>query len=136
LLPLAGNTCLDNLFTALDPVAPTLRRLVEDFDADHGPICDGLRIECKPEPPTRPDRQMLALTLHKTGPNQLVAVLSDITLQVRREQELLQYQAWSSAAITGTGDHAVASIDHTGQIVDWHSDGANGFGSTRDRGTA
>jgi diguanylate cyclase (GGDEF)-like protein/PAS domain S-box-containing protein len=133
LLPLAGNAKLDNLFSALDTVAPGLRRLVEDFDAVHGPICDGLRIECKPEPPLRPDRQILALTLHKTGPDQLVAVLSDITLQVWREQELLQYQAWSNAALTGAGAHAVASLDASGHIVDWQSNAATGFGFQREQ---
>lgn len=128
LLPLARGAVLNNLFTALGDGAPTLRRQVEAFAPVQGLICDGLHIDCPAEPLAGSEMKVLALTLQKTGPDQLVAVVSDITQQVKREQELMHYQAWSRAALTGAGDHAVATLDSTGLIVDWHCNTDTGFG--------
>ena len=41
LMPLSRDGNLDNLFTALRPVAPDLFSRAQAFDASHGMVCEG-----------------------------------------------------------------------------------------------
>lgn len=67
---------LDNLFDLLDPVAPELRAMVRDFDAERGLICEGHRIVFERDVG---DLQVLALTMRKLGPGHIIVALSDIS---------------------------------------------------------
>ena len=49
-----------------------------------------------------------------------MAVLSDVTLQVRRERELKQTDAWLSAILTNIADYAMVSLNQLGQIEAWN----------------
>jgi diguanylate cyclase (GGDEF)-like protein len=121
LLPLAIAPGLRNLFTSLESVAPDLRRQVAGFAPEHGLICDGLRLEIPPGSSGTAEPRFLSLTLKKLGADQLIAVLADVTQQVRRELQLLQNEAWSHAVLSGMHDHAVGSIDAQGRIQAWNA---------------
>ena len=118
LMPLAHDGCLNNLFDTLRNVAPELRTLVSAFAAPSGMICDGLHVHLHGGDGAGP--QILALSLVKLGAGRLMAVLSDITLQVRRERQLRRSDAWLNALLAGSTDYALASLDGAGRIDRWH----------------
>jgi diguanylate cyclase (GGDEF)-like protein len=121
LLPLGSTPGLGNLFTALEGVAPDLRRRVAAFEPDHGLICDGLRLEIPAGTAGAAAPRFLSLTIKRLGADRLIAVLADVTQQVRHELQLLQNEAWSHAVLAGMHDHAVGSIDAEGRIQAWNS---------------
>ena len=123
LMPLSRNGGLDNLFTALQDVAPELRTLCDAFDAPSGKVCDGLHVHLNAGGVTGSARrvpQILSVTLLKLDATRLMAVISDVTEQVRRERQLRQSDAWLNAILTGITDYALASIDWQGRICEWN----------------
>jgi diguanylate cyclase (GGDEF)-like protein/PAS domain S-box-containing protein len=120
LMPLSRDGDLTNLFTALERVAPQLRHLSEHFAQPHGLICDALRIQVDAGSPGRTDPQVLSLSLLKLDETRLMAVLNDVTLQVKRERLLRKNEAWLNAILTGITDYAVVSLDGRGRIDDWN----------------
>lgn len=118
LMPLSRDGGLANLFTALQDVAPELRTLVARCAAPSGVICDGLHVHLHGGDGNGP--QILSLSLVKLDPARLMAVLGDITLQVRRERQLRQSDAWLNALLAGSADYALASLDGQGRIERWH----------------
>jgi diguanylate cyclase (GGDEF)-like protein/PAS domain S-box-containing protein len=121
LMPLSRDATLTNLFTALESVAPELRHLAAGFGRPHGMVCDGLRIQISSGERGKSDPQMLSLSLLKLDETRLMAVLSDISLQVKRERLLRQNEAWLDAILTGISDYAVVSLDGRGRIDDWNA---------------
>ena len=106
LMPLSPDGGLDNLFAVLDPVAPQLRQLVAAFAAPTGVVCESLRIPLQPGPgsgaggaasggpgadhaglPGAGAPQVLSISLMRLDTGRLMAVLSDATLDVQREQQ-------------------------------------------------
>lgn len=87
LMPLSPNANLDNLFTTLDALAPELRRLVAEFGAPSGVICESMRIPLGPLGGPRPGPQVLSLSLMKLDESRLMAVLADATAEAQREQQ-------------------------------------------------
>ncbi|MBQ5963292.1 sensor domain-containing diguanylate cyclase [Massilia sp. ZL223] len=125
LMPLSRDGGLDNLFAALESVAPELRFLAERFEQPYGKICDGLYVHLhagaagkaragKPAP------QILSLTLLKLDGARLMAVIADVSAQVQRERQLRQNEAWLNAILTGITDYALASLDLDGRICEWN----------------
>jgi signal transduction histidine kinase len=92
LMPLSRDGALSNLFTALENVAPDLRYLVSRFAAQRGSVCDDVRFEVRSDIAGTTVPKMLSLSLVKLDANRLMAVLSDVTLQVERERQLGVYQ--------------------------------------------
>ncbi|ACB35800.1 diguanylate cyclase with PAS/PAC sensor [Leptothrix cholodnii SP-6] len=120
LMPLSRGGDLSNLFAALEGVAPQLRALTASFAASHGMVCDGLRIPITAGARGLSDAQMLSISLLKLDETRLMAVLGDITQQVRRERLLRQNEAWLNAIFTGVTDYALVSLDARGCIDDWN----------------
>ena len=123
LMPLAPKACLNNLFDALHGVAPELRQLCASFAAPSGKICEGRQIVLQASGAARIKRgtpEVLAITLLKLDAHRLMAVISDITEQVRRERQLKQADAWLNAVLTNITDYAVVSLDRTGRISAWN----------------
>ncbi|UVW26961.1 diguanylate cyclase [Massilia sp. H6] len=120
LMPLSRDGGLDNLFTALESIAPELRHLCASFDRPSGKICDGMRVRLNPGPSAKDAPQILAITLLKLDDQRLMAVIDDITVQVRRERQLRQNDAWRDAILTGITDYALAEIDVRGAITKWN----------------
>jgi diguanylate cyclase (GGDEF)-like protein/PAS domain S-box-containing protein len=120
LMPLAPTGDLANLFHALEDVAPELRSLTERFDKPNGTVCSGLRIQLNGGRHTESIPYMLSLTLLKLDELRLMAVLTDVSEEVRRERLLRQNEAWISAILTGISDYAVVSLDRHGCMDDWN----------------
>jgi diguanylate cyclase (GGDEF)-like protein/PAS domain S-box-containing protein len=122
LMPLSRDGTLTNLFTALEDVAPELRRLCASFDRPSGMVCDGLHIHLNSGAPGKRMRvpHVLSLSLLKLDGARLMAVLSDVSEQVRRERQLRQSDAWLNALLTSISDYALVGLDGEGRISDWN----------------
>ena len=120
LMPLSRDGGLNNLFTALEGIAPELRHKVRDFAAPCGMICDGLRLQLSAGVRGKSDPQILSLSLLKLDSTRLMALLSDVTQQVKREKLLRQNEAWINAIFTGITDYALVSLDRLGRVEDWN----------------
>jgi diguanylate cyclase (GGDEF)-like protein/PAS domain S-box-containing protein len=120
LMPLSPAGDLTNLFEALEDVAPELRSLTARFGKPTGTVCSGLRIQLNGGRPIAPTPYMLSLTLLKLDELRLMAVLTDVSEEVRRERLLQQNEAWISAILTGITDYAVVSLDRHGCMDDWN----------------
>jgi diguanylate cyclase (GGDEF)-like protein/PAS domain S-box-containing protein len=120
LMPLSRDGGLANLFTALEGVAPELRHLTRSFGQPHGMVCEGLRIQITAGVRGGADARVLSLSLLKLDEARLMAVLSDVTQQVRREKLLKQNEAWLNAIFTGITDYALVSLDAEGRVDDWN----------------
>ena len=120
LMPLSRDGGLDNLFTALQDVAPELRHLCQGFAAPSGKVCDGLHLHLNAGSAGKRVPQILSITLLKLDETRLMAVISDVTEQVRRDRQLRQSDAWLNAILTGITDYALVSLDHQGRIREWN----------------
>lgn len=120
LMPLSRDGSLDNLFTALRPVAPDLFHRAQTFDASHGMVCEGLQMQVDAGQPGVKDAQVLCLSLLKLDESRLMAVLSDVSLAAKRERELRLNQAWISTIVAGITDYALMSLDAAGRATDWN----------------
>ena len=89
LMPVAPNSGLDNLYAVLAPIAPQLPQLAASFSEASGVICEGLRATLPPELTAPGSPQVLAISLMKLDSERLMAVVTDATLEVQREQETL-----------------------------------------------
>ena len=104
LMPLAANGDLDNLFTVLDVVAPGVRALLRDFNQESGVVFDALRVHVAADDSGRGASQVLSISLLKLDAARLMAVLTDVTLEVEREQQNLK-RGLSDAARTDSLTH-------------------------------
>jgi diguanylate cyclase (GGDEF)-like protein/PAS domain S-box-containing protein len=120
LMPLVRNAGLTNIFAALEGVAPQLRQLRDQFSAPSGAICDALHIQVSAGVRGKSDPQWLSLSLIKLDATRLMVVLSDVSLQIKRERLLSKNEAWLNAILTGITDYAVVSLDGRGCIDDWN----------------
>ncbi|MGV7211395.1 diguanylate cyclase [Oxalobacteraceae bacterium A2-2] len=119
LLPVSRDGGLDNLFDALSGLAPDLRQRCAAHAAAHGTVCDALRLHAPGEPGQR-EARVLSLTVLKLDQSRLMAVLSDITEQERRERELRTMDAWMNAIMANIADYALVSLDGEGRVRAWN----------------
>jgi diguanylate cyclase (GGDEF)-like protein/PAS domain S-box-containing protein len=120
LMPLSATCSLDNLFTVLEGVAPDLQALCRDFTAPQGMVCDGAYLHLDPDSKRKTHARVLSLSLVKLGETRLMAVISDVTDQVRRERELRRTDAWLNAILTTIADYALVRLDTRGRIESWN----------------
>ena len=120
LMPLSRDGGLDNLFAALDGVAPDLRYLCDQYTLPSGKICDGLHVHLHAGSAGKKVPQILSVTLLKLDEERLMAVIDDVTMQVRRERQLRQNDAWLNAILTGITDYALVGLDARGAIAEWN----------------
>lgn len=116
LMPLSRDGNLVNLFTALENVAPALRHLCGDFRPSQGVVCDAMYIPLRAGTEPKSATKVVSLTVVKLDETRLMSVLSDVTVQVRRERELKQSGAWLNAILTNITDYAIVSLDRSGRI--------------------
>lgn len=120
LLPLAADAELGNLFDALRGVAPDLRSRVAAFDAPHGVVLEAAHLHVRGGSTAGGSSvEVLSLTLLKLDPERLMAVLENITAQVRRERELQRSQAWIHTIVDGVADYGLGTLDGHGRCLDW-----------------
>jgi diguanylate cyclase (GGDEF)-like protein/PAS domain S-box-containing protein len=122
LMPLSRDASLTNLFTALEDVAPELRHLCASFDRPSGMICDGLHIHLNSGAAGKRMRvpHVLSLSLLKLDGSRLMAVLQDVSEQMRRERQLRQSDAWLNALLTSISDYALVGLDREGRVCCWN----------------
>lgn len=86
LMPLSHNGNLDNLFTLLEEVAPHLREWSLTDGLSNGSVCEAVRIVL-PAGISRAGRAcVLSISLLKLDETRLMATVSDVTLEVQREE--------------------------------------------------
>ena len=129
LMPLSPDGCLTNLFTALEGVAPGLRQECARYPQPNGMVFEGQHIHLRAEE-RRGVPQILSFTLLKLDAARIMAVIQDVTAEVRRERQLRQSDAWLNAILTRISDYALAAIDREGRLCDWNDSIARvtGFG--------
>jgi diguanylate cyclase (GGDEF)-like protein/PAS domain S-box-containing protein len=129
LMPLSPDGCLSNLFTALEGVAPGLRFQCEQYPHGSGMVFEGLHIHLRAAERKRTP-QVLSLSLLKLDAARIMAVLQDVTAEVKRERQLRQSDAWLNAILTRISDYALVSLDREGRVCDWNESIARvtGFG--------
>ncbi len=88
LMPLSSDGSLDNLFDALNGVMPQLRSLVQAAQKEGDVICDALRFT--PPAIDGESARTLSISVVRLDGGRLMAVLDDISQQVRQEQNLLE----------------------------------------------
>ena len=86
LLPLAPDGEIENFFAILASVAPQLRELSAAFLAPSGTVCEGIRIPLDAGAGGNPTARVLSLSLLKVTASTLMAVVSDVSMEVEREQ--------------------------------------------------
>jgi PAS domain S-box-containing protein len=119
-MPLSRDGGMDNLFTALEGVAPDLRHRAQTFEPAQGLIVEAIQLQLDAGGPGRRDARVLSLSLLKLDSERLMAVLGDVTQVVRRERELRQSHAWINSLVTGISDYALMSLDHLGRVQTWN----------------
>ena len=132
LVPISRDGALVNLFSALEPVLPDLRQICASFQQPFGHVCDGLRIQVSAGVPSKTDPQFLSLTIVKLDENRLMAVLGDISVQVKNERKLKQNEAWFNAILTGISDYALVRLDSHGNVEEWNTSIGRVTGFTRE----
>ena len=123
LMPLAPDGCMNNLFAAMATIAPGLHAMCAAFDAPNGMICEGQQIFLQQDsalPFKRGTPEVLSVSLLKLDADRLMAVIQDVTEQVRRERMLRQSNAMIDAILTNISDYAVVSLDRRGHISAWN----------------
>lgn len=119
LMPLSRDGGLANLFEALAPIAPDLRQQCASFTQPQGQVCDAMRLYVHAD-----DRsggpQVMSLSMLKLGADRLMAVLTDVTVQDRRERQLRKTDAWLNAIMTNITDYALVSLDRQGRVDSWN----------------
>jgi len=121
LMPHSRDGGLDNLFVALQDVAPDLRSQCGQYAAQSGKICDGMHVHLHAgSGGAKRMPQILSITLLKLDARRIMAVIDDITEQVRRECRQRQNDAWLNAVLTGITDYALASLDAEGRLCEWN----------------
>jgi diguanylate cyclase (GGDEF)-like protein/PAS domain S-box-containing protein len=119
LMPLSQDGGLVNLFDALAAVAPDLRLLCAEYPSSHGKVCDATKLFLHADPAGK-GPQVLSLSMLKLDAGRLMAVLSDITLQERRERLLRKTDAWLNAIMTNIADYALVTLDKSGRVQSWN----------------
>jgi diguanylate cyclase (GGDEF)-like protein len=102
LMPLSRNGSLDNLFDILELVAPQLRSQAHLAQHEGTVICDALRIT----PSIAPGEavRILSISILRLDEGRLMAVLHDVSDQVRQEQTQLERRL-RDAALTDALTH-------------------------------
>ena len=121
LMPLARDATMSNFFTVLESVLPDLRYTVASFTQAHGMVCDGVHIKVRAGVRGQCDPQVLSLTLLKLDAGRMMAVLSDISKQVKRDDQLRQSERWFDAIMTSVSDYALVCLDNRGRILRWNA---------------
>ena len=132
LMPLSREGNLDNLFDVLAEVAPDLRHSASSFALSSGPVCEDNHLYIHASTCGRPGVQVISLSLYKLDNSRFMAVLNDVTLQVKRERLIRQNEAWFNAVAAGVTDYALLELDAAGLVCEWNTTVGNLTGMTRE----
>ena len=116
LMPLAPDGRLDNLFTILSRAVPNLRESVAASGSSTELVIDRLRLEIAGGRRRSKEPEWVSLTLSRLGPDRLMAVINDITQQVRDERALSEAAAHYKAVVSVLSEGIVVH-DAAGVLV-------------------
>ncbi len=119
-LPIAPNSDLTNFFETLENAAPELQHLCKNYKKNRGQICDNLRVQLTAGIPGKEDARFLAFTLLKLGADSIMAVITDVSILVKRERQLKHNEAWFNAIFTDVRDYSIVSLTSEGNIEHWN----------------
>ena len=119
LMPLQLNGTLANLFEAIDHSAPEVSTLVAAFDRPTGIICKAIRFSPFFRARRYTENKTFELTLLKVDPDTLMAVLTDVTDTVVREEQIRLGAAWYNAMLNEHCRYGVAGLDQKGHVLNW-----------------
>ena len=120
LMPLARQGNLDNLFTVMEPYVPQLQQMIGDFAPASGIVCEAVKVELGIGLPQERAPTVLALSVLKLDNARLMISLTDVTLEMRREQDQLARELSHAAridALTGIPNR-VELIEHLQSMLD------------------
>lgn len=120
LLPIAPDSDLTNFFQTLEDTAPELQNLCTNFKKRRGQICDGQRVQLSAGIPGKEDAKFLAFSLLKLDVDRIMAVITDVSLLVKRERQLQHNEAWFNAIFTDVMDYSIANLNSDGKIEQWN----------------
>lgn len=86
LMPLTPDGSLENLFDVLQQVVPQLRELAQSFGPTTGPVCESFRFALGEAARGTKDNRYLSISVQKLDSGCLMTMVSDVTLEVEREQ--------------------------------------------------
>ena len=120
LMPLARQGNLDNLFTVMAPFVPQLQQMIRDFAPASGIVCEAVKVELGIGLPQERAPTVLALSVLKLDNARLMVSLTDVTLEMRREQDQLARELSHAARIDSlTGiPNRVELIEHLQSMMD------------------
>ena len=123
LMPLAkkGDT-LRNLFVTLEPIAPELRHLVDNFTRPYGVIVHHHRIVIASGIRGQTEPVFYAISLVRLEQGTLTVTVEDVSAQVRSERLLRKQEAWVNAMLAGVRDYAQTVVNAEGEIMRWNDD--------------
>lgn len=99
LMPLSPDGNLVNLFDVLEGIAPQFRRMVQEYKAPAGSVCDAVRIKVPRSSNANHAPQVLSVSLLKLDEHHLMAMVSDVTLEAQREQSVLDKKLGEAARL-------------------------------------
>jgi diguanylate cyclase (GGDEF)-like protein len=86
LMQLSTGGNFDNLFAVLEQVTPQIIGVVRDFSKPSGPIVESLRVCLDDDAQLVKSNRFMSISMQKLGGSRLMTMLSDVTLEVEREQ--------------------------------------------------
>ena len=122
LMPLQSDGILVNIFTALGETLSELKELVQNHRASSGLICKSLRLDPFYRAQRKAERQTYELTLIKVEANVLMAVLTDVTDIVKREEQIRLGAAWYTALLNKQLNYGVVDLDEHGLVLTWNAE--------------
>lgn len=129
-LPIAGGGDLDNFFDLLAPHAPQLRALADGLTAATGTICEALRVELVSTSEKVALPVVLTVTLLKSSPTRLMAVVADISKSAAQERASRAAEDRFRAILDGVRDYAIFAVDRDGRVDSWNKSAERLFGYT------
>ena len=120
LMPLQADGTLANLFTAIEHSVPEIRKMVSDHSAPAGKICTALRFSPFFRARRHTEQKTFELTLLKVDLTTIMAVLTDVTEAVRREEQLRLGSAWYNAMLNDRFDYGAVCLDEHGTVLNWN----------------
>lgn len=122
LMPLQADGMLANLFIALEYTVPELRELTENHGTSSGVICKSLRLNPFYRAQRKSEQQTYELTLIKVDVETLMAVLTDVTDAVKREEQIRLGAAWYNALLNERLNYGVIDLDEHGVVLTWNAE--------------
>jgi diguanylate cyclase (GGDEF)-like protein/PAS domain S-box-containing protein len=116
LLSLSSADALQDIYLAMLPIAPGLRRLVTEYAEPAGTIVDQERLRASAGRPGL----VTSLTVNKIKDNVYMAVLTDVTRLAEQEEKLYVDQRKFRAIFDNVRDYAIYTITMDGHIEEWN----------------